>query len=51
MLKGQTQKKTRTLLSCDPAGLSRTESRIANRTIPRIACLESPELLQQEAQK
>ena len=29
--------------------LSGTESRIANRTIPRIAGLESPEILQREA--
>ena len=32
-------------------GLSGTESRIANRTIPRIAGLESPEIPQREAKK
>ena len=31
--------------------LNGTESRIANRTIPRIAGLESPEILQREANK
>ena len=31
--------------------LSGTESRIANRTIPRIAGLESPEIPQREAEK
>ena len=33
------------------SGLSGTESRIANRTIPRIAGLESPEIPQREAKK
>ena len=35
----------------ESSGLSGTESRIANRTLPRITGLESPEILQREAKQ